>query len=61
VKVFIDKSNYIDIKPDKKSDTVTFVIKARKDKENSVLLTIKLTEEQVDKIISNLVTAKAKL
>ncbi len=61
MKVFIDKKNYIDIKPDKATGSVTLAIKAKKDDKHAVLVTVKLTEEQAEKIISNLVTAKAKL
>ena len=61
MKVFVDKKNYIDIKPAKDGEAIILAVKAKKDDQNSVLVTIRLTEEQAEKIISNLVTAKAKL
>jgi hypothetical protein len=61
MKVYLDKRNYIDIKVSDKEDSVVMAIKAKKDDKNAVLLTVHLTDEQVEKIISHLSTSKAKI
>jgi hypothetical protein len=59
VRILLDKQNYFEIKEE--NDRVSFSIKVRKDKETAVLVTAKVTGEQLDKLITALVSAKAGL
>jgi predicted metal-binding transcription factor (methanogenesis marker protein 9) len=61
MKIFIDRENYIEVKKDKAEGQIRLSIKAKKDNQSSVLVTALMSAEQAEKLISELVTIRAKL
>lgn len=61
MKVYLENRDYIDININEQQDAVVVAVKAKKDENSAVLITFQLTDEQVDKVVSHLITSKAKI
>jgi len=61
MKVFIDKENsdYVEIKEDEKGN-VNFSIRTKKNDNTNIIITAKLNEDILDKIIANLILLKSR-
>tara|TARA_B100000131_G_scaffold322812_1_gene378193 strand:- start:793 stop:978 length:186 start_codon:yes stop_codon:yes gene_type:complete len=60
VKINIDKNNYISIKKQDGKDYTSLSIKVRKDDDSYLLVSLSLDDDSLDKMISEMVSIRAK-
>ena len=61
MRIILDKDSYIDVKEDPIDAVVRLSIKTKTDNNTVVIITTVLTVEQINKLITALVTLKSKI